>query len=58
MVEVKKIGKIGKEIDDIFGGRKKKKKVEVEMNEKEEVFVKKVRVVKRKRSEVEGFNSN
>ncbi|CAN7032341.1 unnamed protein product [Brassica rapa subsp. trilocularis] len=57
-VEAKKTGKIGKEIDDIFGGRKKKKKVEVEMNEKEEAPVKKARVAKRKRSEVEGFNSN
>ena len=52
----KKTGKIGKEIDDIFGGRKKK--VEVETNEKEEAPVNKARVAKRKRSEVDGFNSN
>ncbi|CAG7898247.1 unnamed protein product [Brassica rapa] len=58
-VQTKKTGKIGKEIDDIFGGRKKKKmKVEVETSEKEEATVKKARVAKRKRSEVEGFNSN
>ncbi|CAF2240044.1 BnaA08g11600D [Brassica napus] len=58
-VQAKKTGKIGKEIDDIFGGRKKKKKeVEVETSEKGEAPVKKARVAKRKRSEVEGFNSN
>ncbi|KAG2318641.1 hypothetical protein Bca52824_011854 [Brassica carinata] len=55
-----KPGKIGKEIDDIFGGRKKKKKLEVETSDEKETPVKKADMAKRKRkrSEIEGFNSN
>uniref|UniRef100_A0A1J3IVD2 Uncharacterized protein C6G9.01c n=1 Tax=Noccaea caerulescens TaxID=107243 RepID=A0A1J3IVD2_NOCCA len=56
---VQKPGKLGKEIDDIFGGRKKKKKPELENTNKEETKVeiaKKNR--KRKRKENGGLNKN
>ncbi|ESQ53727.1 hypothetical protein EUTSA_v10027214mg [Eutrema salsugineum] len=58
---VPKPGKLGKEIDDIFGGRQKKKP-ELGTTEKKETPVKKTEMArrkwKRKRSELDGFKNN
>ncbi|CAN8299340.1 unnamed protein product [Cochlearia groenlandica] len=53
-----KPGKLGKEIDDIFAGRKKKKQPVVEIAETKPEVAKNKTKMKRKRNDFDGFSSN